>query len=87
MKPIPQLAEYDQQRFSPPDAVTESRSNCSSQLRVGPRRDLGLKQNLNAAEQELAEYAILMQAREQEVRQLTEKIQEITGIRLLAEVP
>jgi murein DD-endopeptidase MepM/ murein hydrolase activator NlpD len=28
-----------------------------------------------------------MQAREQEVRQLTEKIQEITGIRLLAEVP
>ena len=46
-----------------------------------------LKQNLNAAEQELAEYAILMQAREQEVRKLTEKIQEITGIRLLAEVP
>ena len=28
-----------------------------------------------------------MQAREQEVRQLAEKIQEITGIRLLAEVP
>ena len=28
-----------------------------------------------------------MQAREQEVRKLTEKIQEITGIRLLAEVP
>jgi murein DD-endopeptidase MepM/ murein hydrolase activator NlpD len=42
---------------------------------------------LNAAQQELAEYAVLMQAREQEVRQLTEKIQEITGIRLLAEVP
>ena len=46
-----------------------------------------LKQSLNAAEQELAEYAVLMQAREQEVRQLAEKIQEITGIRLLAEVP
>ena len=46
-----------------------------------------LKQSLNAAEQELAEYAVLMQAREQEVRQLAEKIQEITGIRLLAENP
>ena len=46
-----------------------------------------LKQSLNAAEQELAEYAVLMQAREQEVRQLAEKIQEITGIRLLADVP
>ncbi len=46
-----------------------------------------LKQSLNAAEQELAEYAVLMQAREQEVRQLAEKIQEITGIRLLTEVP
>ena len=46
-----------------------------------------LKQSLNAAEQELAEYAVLMQAREQEVRQFAEKIQEITGIRLLAEVP
>lgn len=46
-----------------------------------------LKQSLNAAEQELAEYAVLMQAREQEVRQLAEKIQEITGIRLLAEIP
>jgi len=46
-----------------------------------------LKQSLNAAEQELAEYAVLMQAREQEVRQLAEKIQEIAGIRLLAEVP
>ncbi len=46
-----------------------------------------LKQSLNAAEQELAEYAVLMQAREQEVRQLAEKIQEITGIRLLTEIP
>lgn len=44
-----------------------------------------LRQRLANAEQGLAEYAVLMQAREQEVRQLAERIQEITGIRLVVE--
>lgn len=44
-----------------------------------------LRRQLSEAEQSLAEYLVVMQEREREVRELTEQIQSITGIQLLSE--